>query len=58
MGAEIDVTEAMIEAGTEVILTDLGGAELGGLFSASDLASRVYRAMERSRLEATCERPS
>ena len=46
---EIEITAEMIEAGVEVILCEIGGADLGGLFDASDLASRVYQAMENRR---------
>jgi len=42
---EIEVTPAMVEAGEEVILAQVGGADLGGAFSARDLAAEVYRAM-------------
>jgi hypothetical protein len=42
---EIEITEEMIEAGEHVILCEVGGAELGGYFSAGDLAKRVYLAM-------------
>ena len=48
----IEITPEMIEAAVEIIWGELGGAELGGLFSASDLASSVYLAMERSKREA------
>jgi hypothetical protein len=40
-----EITIEMICAGEDVILCEVGGAELGGLFSAADLAERVYRAM-------------
>jgi hypothetical protein len=46
---EIGVTPEMIEAEEDVTLSEIGGADLGGLFSASDLASRVYRAMDNCR---------
>lgn len=39
------VTPAMLAAGEAVILGELGGADLGGLFSAHDLAAMVYLAM-------------
>jgi hypothetical protein len=42
---EIEVTEEMIEAGVDVIMCEVGGADLGGLFDASALASRVFLAM-------------
>ena len=44
-GEEIEITPAMVRAGEEAILELVGGADLGGLFSAADLAARVYRAM-------------
>jgi hypothetical protein len=43
--AEIEVTPEMIEAGEEAILCVVGGADLGGWFSADDLAKRVFLAM-------------
>ena len=43
-----EITPEMIEAGEDVILCEVGGADLG-YFSASDLAYRVFRAMERTR---------
>ena len=52
-GEEIEVTEEMVEAGEDVILCEVGGADLGALFSASDLAKRVYLAMQ-----SVCARPS
>jgi basic membrane lipoprotein Med (substrate-binding protein (PBP1-ABC) superfamily) len=42
---EIEITKEMIEAGEDVILGVAGGADLGGFFSASELATSVYRAM-------------
>jgi hypothetical protein len=48
---EIEVTSAMIEAGEDIIWSEIGGAELGPAFSASALAERVYQAM-RCRCEA------
>ena len=42
---ELEVTPEMLAAGEDVILCEVGGAELGGYFSARDLAIRVYRAM-------------
>lgn len=47
--ANAEITPAMIEAGEDVILGVVGGADLGGLFSASDLAERVFSAMSRAR---------
>ena len=47
---EIEVTPEMIDAGEHAISCEVGGAEgLGPGFSASELASEVYRAMERAR---------
>jgi hypothetical protein len=40
-----EITQAMIEAGEEAILCQVGGADLGGFFSARDLAISVFRAM-------------
>jgi hypothetical protein len=42
---EIEVTDAMIAADEDAILRQVGGADLGGYFSARDLAVEVYRAM-------------
>ena len=43
---EIEITSAMIAAGEDVILARVGGAEdLGGFFSAAELAKQVFRAM-------------
>lgn len=44
---EIEITPEMIEAGSKAILEEIGGADLGGFFSAPDLAVEVYRAMRR-----------
>ena len=49
---EIEVTPEMIEAGEYAILSEIGGVQIGGLFSARDLAASVYRAMELTRLGA------
>jgi hypothetical protein len=46
---EVEITSAMIEAGVVEIWAELGGADLGGHFSAPDLASRIYRAMNAAR---------
>ena len=43
------VTPEMVEAGEYVILGWIGGAELGALFSASQLATEVFSAMENAR---------
>jgi hypothetical protein len=40
-----EITPAMIEAGETAILEAVGGADLGGTFSASDLAREVFAAM-------------
>ena len=40
-----EITPAMIDAGEIAILGEVGGADLGGLFSAADLAIKVYQAM-------------
>jgi len=44
---EVEITPEMIEAGEGVILGAVGGADLGGYFSARDLAAEVYLAMAR-----------
>ena len=46
---KIEVTPEMVEAGVDVIWRELGGADLGGQFSADDLVKRVYRAMCNAR---------
>jgi hypothetical protein len=46
---EIEITPEMIEIGANVILCEVGGAELGELFSAPELATRVYLAMVSAR---------
>jgi hypothetical protein len=38
----------MIEAGEAIILGEVGGADLGGFFSARDLAKSVYEAMRHA----------
>jgi hypothetical protein len=43
--AAVEIGEAMVDAGADVILGELGGADLGGHFSAADLARRVYAGM-------------
>jgi basic membrane lipoprotein Med (substrate-binding protein (PBP1-ABC) superfamily) len=40
-----EITPEMIAAGEDVILQVVGGADLGGFFSASELAKSVYQAM-------------
>jgi hypothetical protein len=42
---EFEILPAMIEAGEDVVLSEIGGADLGGYFSARDLAGKVYLAM-------------
>ena len=42
---EIEITPEMIEAGADAVLGFVGGADLGGHFSASEMAIEVYRAM-------------
>jgi hypothetical protein len=39
------ITPAMIEAGVDAVLGQIGGYELDGLFSARDLALKVFLAM-------------
>ncbi|MEJ2377699.1 MAG: hypothetical protein P8Y71_20690 [Pseudolabrys sp.] len=43
--SELEITPAMIDAGGETILVCVGGANLGGYFSAPQLAAQVYRAV-------------
>ena len=40
-----EITEEMIEAGEGAIMGRIGGADLGGAFSARDLAILVFSAM-------------
>ena len=42
---KIEITPEMLDAGEHAILCEVGGADLGGLFSAHELARRVYLAM-------------
>lgn len=47
----IEVTPEMIQAGEAAILEEVGGADdLGGYFSAPNLAVKVYRAMATAEL--------
>lgn len=47
---EPEITPQMIEAGAAEILGEIGGSEdVGGYFSARDLAEKVFRAMEIAR---------
>jgi hypothetical protein len=43
--AEIEVTPEMIEAGAIAVAHEVGGADLGGWFSADALAVSVFSAM-------------
>lgn len=45
----IEITPEMIAAGEDAILCVVGGADLGGFFSARDLAERVFLAMKSAR---------
>src|SRR5262245_6624229 len=45
----LEITPEMTEVGEDVILGAVGGADLGGLFSPSDLAGRVFAAMWKAR---------
>jgi len=45
-------TAEMLSAGAEAILCSLGGADLGGHFSAQALAAEVFQAMDRARSPA------
>ena len=47
-GAEIQITEAMVEAGVEVLLCEFGGSAVNHFWSAPDLAKRVYSAMKKA----------
>jgi hypothetical protein len=47
---EIEITEEMIAVGEDVIWGAIGDADVGGYFSASDLAIKVYRAMVAANL--------
>jgi hypothetical protein len=54
---EIEITPEMIAVGESIILGVVGGADLGALFSASDLAKEVFLAMldcSRSKLAKRC----
>jgi hypothetical protein len=48
MPAEFEITPEMIKAGEEVILAEVGGADLGGFFSASETVQRIFIAMLRA----------
>jgi hypothetical protein len=48
------ISSKMIEVGERVILEELGGADLGGLFSAPELAEKVYLAMRGVDSQAPC----
>jgi hypothetical protein len=43
------ITPEMAEAGEDELLRNLGGADLGGLFSARETACAMYRAMRSAR---------
>jgi hypothetical protein len=45
-----EITPEMLDAGEEVILNAVGGADVGGNFSAVELAATVYLAMHRAML--------
>jgi hypothetical protein len=53
----LEISPVMIAAGAEAVLEVVGGADLGGSFSAPDLAERVYRAMARASQQARREPP-
>ena len=44
-----EITAAMLDEGERAVLREVGGADLGGLFSARDLAASVYSAMYSQR---------
>ena len=52
----IEITPEMIEIGADVILGVVGGADLGGFFSAPELAEKVFRAMAIHRHSAKRQR--
>lgn len=56
---EIEITPEMIDAGEKATFYELGGADLEGVFSAADLAVKVYRAMQRRQetIASECEQP-
>lgn len=43
-----DPTPEMLDAGEHAVLCEVGGGDLGGYFSARDLAAEVYRVMRRA----------
>ena len=43
---KIEISQAMADAGANVILAEFGGVDLRGSFSHHDLAASVFRAME------------
>lgn len=45
---EVEITSEMIDAGVEVVLSFVGGADVGGYFSPEDLAVAVYLAMREN----------
>ena len=45
----IEATPRMVDVGAEVIVSEVGGADLGGFFSPHDLAARVFSAMESAK---------
>lgn len=47
---DLEITDEMIDAGEDVILGEIGGADLGGLYCGhNELACRVYMAMRALR---------
>lgn len=42
----VEITPEMIEAGEAAVFSEVGGADLGGFFSAADLARKVFLAMK------------
>lgn len=51
-GSPDDITPEMVEAGETIILEAVGGGDLGGMFSAADLARGVFEAMVAARRRA------
>ena len=46
-----EITPEMMEAGETVILEAIGGSDVGGMFSAADLAREVFEAMVTARCQ-------
>jgi hypothetical protein len=58
-GPDIEITATMVAAGEDVILCEVGGAaDLGGAFSAADLARKVYLAMRGAAVDPCLAGPA